>query len=94
MDAIHPALMIEPVRAPRSGRVTRMDAGTIGRASVRLGAGRRLASDTVDFAVGFSGIRKVGDHVEAGDPLLAIHAHTSTSIAEARHALEGAISVE
>jgi thymidine phosphorylase len=94
MEAIHPALVIEPVHAPRPGRVTRMDAGEIGRVCVRLGAGRRLASDTVDFAVGLSGIRKVGDHVKTGEPLLAIHTHTPAAAEEARLALEMAITVE
>jgi pyrimidine-nucleoside phosphorylase len=94
MDAIHPALVIEPVRAARAGRVTRMDAGEIGRVCVRLGAGRRVASDTVDFAVGFSGIRKVGEFVEAGEPLLFIHTHTPAAAEETRRALAAAISVE
>jgi thymidine phosphorylase len=48
----------------------------------------------VDFAVGFSGIRKVGERVESGEPLLAIHTHTPAAAEEARRALEGAISVE
>jgi hypothetical protein len=37
-----------------------MDAGAMGRAGVALGAGRTKASDRIDFAVGFSAIRKVG----------------------------------
>lgn len=94
IDAIHPALVIESVRAPRAGRVTRMDAGEIGRVCVRLGAGRRLASDTVDFAVGLSGICKVGERIESGEPLLAIHTHTPAAAEEARRALEMAITVE
>jgi pyrimidine-nucleoside phosphorylase len=94
MDAIHAAPVIETFEAPRAGRVARMDAGEIGRASVRLGAGRRLASDAVDFAVGFSEIRKVGEWVAAGEPLLKIHARTAEAAVEALRALEGAIGVE
>ncbi len=71
-----------------------MDAGEIGRVCVRLGAGRRLASDTVDFAVGLSGICKVGERIESGEPLLAIHTHTPAAAEEARRALEMAITVE
>ncbi len=53
----------------RTARSKRMDAEAIGRASVLLGGGRQKADDAVDFAVGFSQIKKVGESVAAGEPL-------------------------
>jgi thymidine phosphorylase len=47
-----------PSPAPRDGTLRRMDAESVGRACVALGAGRARASDAVDFAVGCSGIRR------------------------------------
>jgi pyrimidine-nucleoside phosphorylase len=94
LDRIHRAPCIAPFPAPADGIVVRMDAGTIGRASVRLGAGRRKASDAIDHAVGFSGIRKVGDRVAAGEPLAFIHARTEPDLEMARRALTDAIALE
>ncbi len=94
LDKVHRAPWIAPFLSPGPGVVVRMDAGTIGRASVRLGAGRRRAADAIDHAVGFSGIRKVGDRVAAGDPLAFIHARTEPDLEMARRALGDAIALE
>src|SRR5579864_454221 len=65
----HRATIIEPWLAKADGTVKRIDAELIGRASVMLGAGRQRTNDPIDFAVGFSGIKKVGEHVDADEPL-------------------------
>ncbi len=90
---LHRAPVIETFLAPHSGRIERFDAGAIGRASVQLGAGRRLATDPVDFAVGFSEIRKVGATVAANEPLLKIHARTPDAAATARAAVAAAVTI-
>jgi thymidine phosphorylase len=51
-----------------------MDAGSLGMAAVQLGAGRHKADDAINHAVGFSGIRKIGERISKGEPLLVIHA--------------------
>jgi thymidine phosphorylase len=58
-----------------------MDAGKIGRAALFLGAGRARADDEIDFAVGFSQIRKAGETVAPNDPLLQVHARTEHDLA-------------
>lgn len=66
------------VSAPRTGYIARIDAERVGSASVRLGAGRERKGDPIDYAVGLVLRAKVGDRVEAGQPLVEIHArHTS-----------------
>ena len=73
-DTFHPAPVVAPLPCPRDGVVATMDAGTIGAAAVQLGAGRRKTTAAINPAVGFSGIRKIGERVAKGEPLLWIHA--------------------
>ncbi|MGH8950320.1 MAG: thymidine phosphorylase [Acidimicrobiia bacterium] len=60
------------VTAPRGGFVTRCDALTIGVVATRLGAGRERKEDTIDAGVAITLAAKVGDRVEAGDPLARV----------------------
>jgi pyrimidine-nucleoside phosphorylase len=58
---------------PRDGFLVRLDAESVGRASVVLGAGRDRVEDPVDPAVGIIVRAKPGDAVRAGDPVLEMH---------------------
>lgn len=58
--------------APGGGTVTRCDARTIGVGAMRLGAGRTRKEDDIDPGVGIEVLAKVGDRVEAGQPLARI----------------------
>ncbi|HRJ73904.1 MAG TPA: hypothetical protein PLS03_16895, partial [Terrimicrobiaceae bacterium] len=93
LSSIHHAPHCEPFPAARAGTITRLDAGTIGAASVRLGAGRKKASDKVDYAVGFSGIRKCGDRVAAGEPILFVHARSRAAAEQIHRDLEKAVTI-
>jgi pyrimidine-nucleoside phosphorylase/thymidine phosphorylase len=64
---------ITEVRAARGGFVEAIDAQGIGLAAMALGAGRARVEDRVDPAVGIVVLRKVGDAVAEGDPLVALH---------------------
>jgi len=57
-----------------------MDAELIGRASVLLGGGRHNKEKKIDFAVGISGIKKIGEHVDLDEPLQLVHARTQQSL--------------
>lgn len=61
------------VRATRSGYVAAIACDQIGYAVIALGGGRKVASDPIDFAVGFEHPRKIGDAISAGDALLTMH---------------------
>jgi pyrimidine-nucleoside phosphorylase len=89
----HPAPIVQPFPAKSAGRVKRMDAELIGRASVILGAGRQRANDPIDFAVGFSKIKKIGERVEADEPLFTIHARNERSIVNITPLIEKAVEV-
>jgi len=89
----HRAPIIEPWPAKAAGIVKKIDAELIGRASVQLGAGRKQSDAPIDFAVGFSGIKKVGEHVDLDEPLFTIHARNERSIVNITPLLEKAIEV-
>jgi len=78
---------IVQVHSPRNGNLKRIDARTVGEASVRLGAGRARKGDPIDHAVGVVVHAKVGDRVKAGDPLFTIHAKDPRSASEAGQSL-------
>ena len=90
---VHRAPIIHGLPAPQAGRITRMDAGGIGRACVALGAGRAKASDGIDFAVGFSAIQSVGTAVQRGEALLRIHARSAASLQAVLPLVEAAVSI-
>jgi pyrimidine-nucleoside phosphorylase len=75
---------VEVVNAPRSGFISQVHARIVGEASVALGAGRAQKGDPIDHAVGFLIHKKVGDKVEAGEPLFEIHANNESKLTEAR----------
>jgi pyrimidine-nucleoside phosphorylase len=87
------ARRIEPVRAPRAGFITAVDARAVAYAALRLGAGRAREEDTVDPAVGVAGLRQVGEAVAAGQPLAWLHANDLAGLDEARALLAGAFTV-
>lgn len=73
-DQFHPAPVVRSLAAPHDGTIASMDAGRIGAAAVQLGAGRHKSGDAINPAVGFSQIRKTGERISTGEPLLRIHA--------------------
>ena len=63
----------EPILASRSGVVHRMDTRGIGMAAVTLGAGRAKTDDIIEPSVGLEMAVRLGESVEAGQPLAWIH---------------------
>jgi len=61
------------LRAPRAGRVSRVDAGLLGRAATLLGAGRARKEDRISPGAAILLHAKVGAPVSAGDPLCTVH---------------------
>jgi pyrimidine-nucleoside phosphorylase len=93
LGEIHRAPVIHPFVAKASGKVTKMDAETVGRVSLLLGGGRKSAEDEIDFAVGLSGIKKIGERVEKGEPILNVHARNQTMLSGVLPLLETAVEI-
>lgn len=62
------------VPSTTAGFVTAIDAETIGKASVELGAGRAVKGASIDHSVGFVLHKKIGDTVTAGESLATVRA--------------------
>ncbi len=89
----HRALIVQPWPAKSAGVVKKIDAELIGRASVMLGAGRQKSDDAIDFAVGFSKIKKVGEQVAVDEPLFMVHARNERSIVNITPLLQKAVEI-
>jgi thymidine phosphorylase len=81
------------VVAPGAGYLRRLDARAVGVAVWRLGAGRSRKEDPVSPSAGATCVRKPGDEVAAGEPVLVLHADDAGDLPAALAALEGAIEV-
>jgi pyrimidine-nucleoside phosphorylase len=89
----HRAAVIQPLPAQKGGTVKKMDAELIGRASVLLGGGRQKADDKIDFAVGISGIKKIGERVETKEPVMFVHARNQQALRSVWPLLEKAVAI-
>ena len=70
------ANIIQAIYPTQNGFVSEMDTRMIGMSVVELGGGRSVATDKIDYAVGFSQFCHIGDKVELDKPLAFVHAHT------------------
>jgi thymidine phosphorylase len=87
------AEIIKPVYAKESGVVSSMDTRAIGMAVVAMGGGRRVATDSIDYAVGFDQFIRLGEIANSETPLAMIHARSEEQWSEAAEALQSAIVV-
>lgn len=74
---IHPekllSLKTKEILSPQSGYMMEMNALDIGRAAMRLGAGRETKDDVIDLKVGVDLHKKIGDYVKKGDTLATLY---------------------
>lgn len=79
--------------APARGVVTAFDTRALGMAVVALGGGRLRSDQEIDPAVGLSDIVELGATVEAGQPLMRVHARTDRDAATAMQRLHEAVRI-
>lgn len=77
------ASFTEPIPAPVSGYVRHIACDEVGICSLLLGGGRETKESVIDLSVGLVLEKKVGDRVEAGEPLAYIHANDREKCAAA-----------
>jgi len=94
MDSYLPAPMLsKAVYADHPGIVSAMDTRELGMAVVALGGGRRRASDSIDYSVGFSNMAQLGAVADNQQPLAIIHASSEANWQEAAAAVKRAVVV-
>ncbi|MDR0200022.1 MAG: pyrimidine-nucleoside phosphorylase [Streptococcaceae bacterium] len=63
------------VKAPQAGVITQMEAMGIGLLAMKLGAGRAIKADSIDFEAGINLAHKVGDEVVKGEVLATLYSN-------------------
>lgn len=81
----------EQLTAGRSGVVAALDAELVGRAVSVLGGGRRSKTDVIDSGVGIRLLKRVGDEVRAGEPLLLLRHRSGRGLPEALRLVQQAV---
>ena len=84
------APVILDIPAPQAGAIRAIDTRALGRAVVALGGGRRREDDAIDPRVGLTGLRGLGEHIAAGEPLGQVHATDRASAEAAVAAVQAA----
>jgi pyrimidine-nucleoside phosphorylase len=87
------APVVRVIEADRTGTLAAVDAEEIGRTSVMLGAGRRTKGDPIDPAVGIVCRPKLGDRLEAGQPVGEVHARSDDDAREAARRVLAALTL-
>ncbi len=81
------------LEAPRAGVLAAMDVEAIGRSAMLLGAGRARTDDVIDLAVGYELEVRLGDRIEAGQPLVRVAYNDEARWASARAVLGAAFQL-
>jgi thymidine phosphorylase len=81
------ARVVRPVMPERAGTVREIDTRSIGLAVIELGGGRRVASDMIDYSVGFDRLAGLGDAVGPDRPLAMVHARSEADAERAAASL-------
>jgi pyrimidine-nucleoside phosphorylase len=87
------ARLQRPLLADADGYVARLNALTVARASILLGAGRERKGDPIDLGVGVVLQAKIGDQVRRGEPIAVLHANDESRLAEAERVLRSGIAL-
>jgi len=88
-----PAPVVHDVPAPRDGWIAGIDTRALGLAVVALGGGRTHPDQHVDPRVGLDRIRRIGEAVEAGEPLARVHAADAAAASRAAAAVREAFAL-
>lgn len=79
--------------AEADGYITKMDSERIGIAACMLGAGRKAANDSIDFAAGLKILKKTGEKVCKGDMLAILCANDEALFSAAADEYRAAVTI-
>ena len=87
------AKIIKPVYLEAEGYISAMNTRDVGVSVVQLGGGRKVATDSIDYAVGITGICALGDQISPDRPIAMLHANNEASWNQAGAMLRSAVQV-
>jgi len=82
-----------PIVAKQTGYIEKLLAADIGRAAMKLGAGRVTKDSIIDPYVGIKITKKIGDYIVKGDLVGEVYGNDITKIEQAKELIEKAIIV-
>ena len=81
------------IESPSEGFVTSVNARTVGRVSMALGAGRETVNSSIDPSVGILLNKKIGDRVGKGEPLCRVFYNQAAKFESVRQPLLAAFVI-
>jgi thymidine phosphorylase len=90
--APRPVAPAHDVSSPWDGVVSAIDAERLGYVIIHLGGGRKQLGDKLDLSVGLEMLVRLGDTVEAGQPLVRVFAERD-AVAHIKRDLLAAITI-
>ncbi len=87
------APVVREVFAPKDGFVQAINSRSVGLSVIELGGGRKVASDEIDYAVGYSEIAGLGRLVNDTEPLAIVHALDDAAADDAVKRLQDAVTI-
>ena len=81
------------IESPSEGFVTSVNARTVGRVSMALGAGRETVDSSIDPSVGILLNKKIGDRVGKGEPLCRVFYNQAAKFESVRQPLLAAFVI-
>jgi thymidine phosphorylase len=92
LDRLPPLPSGVEITASRSGYLSAIDTEALGLAIIELGGGRKVMTDRIDHAVGLEMLVRLGDRVQAGQPLVRVFG-PAEKVERAQPQLEAAIAI-
>ncbi len=92
LDAPRPVAPASDATSPRAGYVAAIDTEALGRVIIELGGGRKKLGDALDHSTGLEMLIRIGEPVEAGQPLVRVLASPDAA-ARVRNELVAAITI-
>src|SRR3972149_2639462 len=92
LDTPRPVPPASAFARPRAGYVTAIDSEALGRVIIELGGGRKKLGDALDHSTGLEMLVRLGDPVDAGEPLVRVFAQPAAA-AKVGHELVSAIAI-
>lgn len=93
LENIEEAQFVYEVIADEDGYIEDLNAELIGKASMKLGAGRMKKTDEIDHTCGIVLEKKIGDYVNFGDTLCYIHSNRQDVIKEVEEDIKQAYTI-
>lgn len=82
IEKIETSKIVKDILSNADGTIKRIDAESIGKLSLHLGAGKEKMTDIIDFGVGIVLNKKIGDVVKKGDILCHLYQKNDEDFSE------------